>query len=225
MEDIQGFMKHVGSFARFLFACVCVALAAGHTGCDRSGVPKAGTPQAALVVFCAAGLKNPIEAAAKAYEQEAKVSVQLQYGGTGTLLSQIRVAGKGDLFIAADDGAVADARRMDLVREALPVAIQTPVIAVRAGNPKNIRSFADLLREDVKFALANPESASIGKSVQAAAGENWTKFSAKVAVMKPTVTEIAADLGIENAFFLEASEGVGIKHFGIWVYLDQHRWI
>ena len=194
MEDIQGFMKHVGSFARFLFACVCVALAAGHTGCDRSGVPKAGTPQAALVVFCAAGLKNPVEAAAKAYEQEAKVSVQLQYGGTGTLLSQIRVAGKGDLFIAADDGAVADARRMDLVREALPVAIQTPVIAVRAGNPKNIRSFADLLREDVKFALANPESASIGKSVQAAAGENWAKFSAKVAVMKPTVTEIAADL-------------------------------
>ncbi len=184
MDHIQGFMKRVGFFA----------LAAGHSGCDRSEVPKAGSPKAVLVVFCAAGLKNPVEAAVKAYEQEAKVSIQLQYGGTGTLLSQIRVAGKGDLFIAADDGAVADARKMDLVREALPVAIQTPVIAVRAGNPKNIRSFADLLREDVKFALANPESASIGKSVQAAAGENWAKFSSKVAVMKPTVTEIAADL-------------------------------
>ena len=31
------------------------------------------------------------------------------------------------------------------------------------------------------------------------------------------VTEIAADLGIENAFFLESSEGVCIKHFGPFV--------
>ena len=31
------------------------------------------------------------------------------------------------------------------------------------------------------------------------------------------VTEVAADLGIENAFFLESSEGVGIKHFGPFV--------
>ena len=40
--------------------------------------------------------------------------MRLQYGPTGALLSNLRVAKQGDLFIAADDGAVADARKFEL---------------------------------------------------------------------------------------------------------------
>ena len=196
MANIQSLMKCPALLPWLSPSSVCVALLAALSGCEKPGGSTPGSPRASLVVYCAAGLKKPVEAAAKAYEQDTQVAVQLQYGGTGTLLSQIRVAGKGDVFISADDGAVADARKLNLVREALPVAMLTPVIAVRSGNPKKIGSLADLLRDDIKFALANPESASIGKSVQAAAGDEWPKFTARVAVMKPTVTEIAADLSI-----------------------------
>jgi len=163
------------------------------SGCGRSGGNAANGP---LTVYCAAGLKKPVEAAAAQFTRELGIEVQLQYGGTGTLLSQIRVAKQGDVFIAADDGAVADARKFGVAIEVLPLAKQTPVIAVRAGNPKGLNTFADLLRDDVKVALANPESASIGKSTRTAAGEQWDKLSSKVAVMKPTVTEIAADLSL-----------------------------
>ncbi len=149
-----------------------------------------------LTVYCAAGLKVPVEAAAQEYQRESGTEVRLQFGGSGTLLSQLRVAKTGDIFIAADDGSVADARKASAIREVLPLAKQKPVIAVRAGNPKNIHAVADLLRDDVKVALANPEAASISRVARSVLGETWPKLAARAAVMKPTVTEIAADLSL-----------------------------
>src|SRR4051794_17055513 len=43
----------------------------------------------ALVVYCAAGLRKPVEEAARDYKTQQGVEVQLQYGGSETLLSQI----------------------------------------------------------------------------------------------------------------------------------------
>ena len=65
--------------------------------------PAANAPvREPLVVYCAAGLKTAVEAVAKDYEREQNVVVQLQYGGSGTLLSNLRVAQRGDLFIPGD---------------------------------------------------------------------------------------------------------------------------
>ncbi len=163
---------------------------------QRRGTTTAGTTATALTVYCAAGLKQPVEAIAAKYRAEFGVEVQLQYGPTGALISNLRVAKRGDLFIAADDGSIADARKFELVREVLPLVRQHPVIAVRAGNPKNIRTLADLLREDVKLALTNPDAASISRVTKAALGDTWAKLAARATVMKPTVTEIAADLSL-----------------------------
>ena len=152
--------------------------------------------QQSLVVFCAAGLKKPVEAAAADFEKETGVSVSLQFGGTGTLLSQLQVAKSGDLFIAADDGSLADARKRDLTREAVPIAVQRPVIAVKSGNPKKIATLDDLLRPEVKLALPNPEAASVGKVARQLLGARWQPLVDRAAVMKPTVTELAADLSL-----------------------------
>ena len=160
---------------------------------NRGESAAAGEP---LTVYCAAGLKKPVEAVAAAYESETKTRVQLQFGGSGTLLSQIRAANRGDLFLAADEGTVNDARGFGVIKEVLPLAIQTPVIAVAKGNPKNIHALDDLMRADVRVALANPEAASIGKITRAATGAKWEELKSKAAVMKPTVTEIAGDLSL-----------------------------
>jgi molybdenum ABC transporter molybdate-binding protein len=152
-------------------------------------------------VYCAAGLKKPIEAIAAQYREEFGTQIELQFGGTGTLLSQLRIANKGDLFIAADDGSLADARKLEVIREVLPLAVQHPVIAVAKGNPKGIATLADLEKPDVKLALPNPEAASIGKVAKNILGASWDTLAKKAAVMKPTVTEIAADvkLGASDA--------------------------
>lgn len=154
---------------------------------------------ATLTVYCAAGVKKPVEMAAEAYRKEFGVTISLQYGGTGALLSAIRVARNGDLLIAADDGSVADAQRLGLVREVIPLAKQRPVITVAKGNPKRIAALDDLLRDGVRFALANPESASIGRTVRRVLAGRWEEFRARALVLKPTVMDIASDVALGAA--------------------------
>ena len=170
-----------------------VALLLGGLAWKQMSHPAA---QNELTVYCAAGLKKPVEAIAMQYEQEIGTKVNLQYGGTGTLLSQIQVAKRGDIFIAADDGSLADARKLDVIREVIPIALQHPVVAVKNGNPKGIAKLDDLLKDGIKFALPNPEAASIGKVSKQLLGSRWDSFATKASVMKPTVTEIAADVTI-----------------------------
>lgn len=158
----------------------------------------------ALTVYCTANLKKPVEEIAAQYGKERGIEVRLQYGPTGTLLSQLQVAKRGDLIIVADDGSLEDARRENLLQKSLPLTEQHCVIAVKQGNPKNIRTIAHLLRPDVKLALPNPESASIGKVARQLLITQWQKLEEKAAVMKPSVTEVAADvqLGAVDAAFV-----------------------
>ncbi len=149
-----------------------------------------------LTVYCAAGLKKPVEEIALAYQKETGTEVRLQYGGTGTLLSQIKIAKQGDLFIAADEGSLADAKKMGVTREEFQLVKQTPVLAVAKGNPKHITSLESLKGSEIKLALPNPEAASIGRVAKRLLGPEWDALAAKAAVMKPSVTEIAADLSL-----------------------------
>lgn len=149
-----------------------------------------------LTVFCAAGMKKPVEEIALAYQKETGTEVRLQYGGTGTLLSQLKIAKQGDLFIAADDGALGDAKKQGLTKEEFHLVKQRPVIAVARGNPKHVDGLAALKKTEIKLALPNPEAASIGRVTKKLLGAEWDALATKAAVMKPTVTEIAADLSL-----------------------------
>jgi molybdenum ABC transporter molybdate-binding protein len=173
-----------------LLSLLCTGLGAA---CRKNNV---ATAKPGLVVYCAAGIRKPLEAVAAAFEAECGLPVSFQFGGSSTLLSQLRVAKSGDLFIAADAETMATAKGLDLTREVLPFATLTPVVGVRTGNPKAVARFEDLLRPEIRLALTNPETASIGKTVRAAAGDRWETLSQKAAVMKPTVTEGAADLAL-----------------------------
>src|SRR5262249_22502559 len=142
-----------------------------------------------ILVYCAAGLRIPVEAAEKAYGGK----VQLQYGGSNTLLSNAEVSGKGDLFIAADDSYLKLAREKGLAAESIPLARQTPVLAVAKGNPKQILTLAGLMRADVKVVQANPDAAAIGKLVRGKLEKSvqWAALKEKTLVFKPTVNEVA----------------------------------
>jgi molybdenum ABC transporter molybdate-binding protein len=157
---------------------------------------QAGKP---LLVYCAAGIQAPVDAVARAYEKRYGVKVQLQYGGSGNLLANLKVARTGDLFIPADQTYVALGRQQGLLAEVIPLATQHPVIAVRRGNPKQIRDLKDLVRNGVKVSLANPEAASIGsitKKILSASGdwETLERQTRQTGVFKPTVNEVANDV-------------------------------
>jgi molybdenum ABC transporter molybdate-binding protein len=186
----SAWLTFLGSVGLFAFLVALLAF-------DPSAWPGARREAARpLVVFCAAGLKPPVEAAARLYQQEYGVEVQLQYGGSNTLLATLQVSDRADLYIPADDSYAVTAREKGLIDEALPLARMRPVVAVRQGNPKQIRSLDDLLSRELRVAQANPEAAAVGKVAKAALTPKgkWDALENRVVVTKPTVNDVAADV-------------------------------
>jgi molybdenum ABC transporter molybdate-binding protein len=145
-----------------------------------------------IFLHCAAGMKPPVQATIDRYAREYGVQVTTNFGGSGTLLSGIQASKRGDLYLAADVSYIDIAHKKGLLLEMLPLASMKAVIAVKKGNPKNIETIDDLLRPGVKFAIANPEAASVGKltrKVLTATGQ-WDAVNKKKTVTQPTVNEI-----------------------------------
>ncbi|MCA9258632.1 MAG: molybdate ABC transporter substrate-binding protein [Planctomycetales bacterium] len=158
---------------------------------------------AELIVYCAAGLRAPMQQVAKQYEQEFGVAVRLQLGGSNTLLSQLEVAQMGDLFVAADDGYVKLARDKGLIAEEFAVASMLPVVVVPKDNPANVRSIDDLLRTDVRTALASPDQTAMGKATRDCLQKQgaWNALEARVrqdGIFKPTVNDVASAVALRS---------------------------
>src|SRR5262249_26649653 len=92
----------------------------------------------------------------------------------------------------------APARKDNLIVEVLPLAQMAPVLAVRKGNPKNLRSLDDLLRTKARLAQANPDAAASGKLVRQALQKiaRWEGVRKLLVVEQPTVNDVANDIKI-----------------------------
>jgi molybdenum ABC transporter molybdate-binding protein len=159
-----------------------------------------------LVVYCAAGIKEPVEAVARDYERRYGVPVQLQYGGSQTLLANIEVSHRGDLYLPADDSYVRAAQDKGLIAETIPLARMRPILAVARGNPRGITSIDALLRPGVRVALANPGAAAVGKLTRDALRRSghWAELEGRATVSKPTVNDVASavQVGAADAGFV-----------------------
>lgn len=178
-----------------IFVVLVVALVR-HSTPDRN--QKTGNVKT-LFMYCAAGVKPPVVAAARDFEKETGIRIQLQYGGSGTLLSSLQASKVGDLYLAGDASYTRIGVEKGVLEEVVPVAYMTPVLAVQKGNPKKIHSLDDLTRSDVRVALGNPEAASIGKQTRMLLTKSghWDAVKANVTkngVFKPTVPEVANDI-------------------------------
>lgn len=164
-----------------------------------------------LVMHCAAGIRVPVEEVAAEYEEKYGVHIELQYGGSNSLLTQIQVDkySTSDLYLAADDFYTDKAHEEGLAEETLSIAYMRPVIAVAKDNPQNIQSIRDLLKSDIRVSLGSPEQAAVGRAVrkrlkphQIDDSDLWTKLEehvTDVGVFKPTVNDVANDVVIGTA--------------------------
>lgn len=149
-----------------------------------------------LLLYCAAGMKPAIAEIIESYTAEINQPVEVQYGGSGTLLSNIEVSKRGDLYLAADQSYIEIAEKKGLTAETFELASIRPVIITAKGNPKNILTLTDLSRPDIKLSLGHPQAASIGKQTQKILSQinAWKPIEKAVTsrgVFKPTVPEVA----------------------------------
>lgn len=149
--------------------------------------------QKTILVYCAAVVKPVLEEVAKVYYKETGIQIDLQYGGSGTLLANIRVAKQGDLYLSADASYMQQAIAYNIIQQSKPLVAITPVLAVSANNPKNITTIKDVCKKGIRFGIANPDAASVGtvtKKILQESG-NWDAVKKCVYVQMPTVSDVA----------------------------------
>jgi molybdate transport system substrate-binding protein len=159
-----------------------------------------GGPAQQGMIYCAAGLQPPVSEILSAYEAAHHIKFATKFAGSGSLLSEIRVAG-GDLFLAADRLYLTQADQMKLVTEVVPIAYQYPIIVVPKGNPQRITGLSDLLKPGVRLSLADPQRAAIGKVVSGILDRDgrWAALWKRAVIQRETVNEVANDVKLAAA--------------------------
>ena len=117
-----------------------------------------------LLVYAGAASKPPTEEAAKLYEQKTGVKVELVFGGSGSVLSQMRLSKQGDIYFPGSSDYMEKAKREgDVFGDSEKVIVYlVSAINVAKGNPRRIRTLKDLTKPGLRIAIGNPETVCVG---------------------------------------------------------------
>lgn len=117
-----------------------------------------------ILLFAGAASKPATEEVIQLFKKKFDLSVDVSYGGSGFVLSQMKLTKKGDLYFPGSSDFMEIAKREGIVfpeTEKIVVYL-IPAICVQKGNPKKIQSLKDLTKEGIRVAIANPEFVCIG---------------------------------------------------------------
>jgi molybdate transport system substrate-binding protein len=117
-----------------------------------------------ILIFVGSASKPPTEEVVRVFQQKTGIPVDVIFGGSGFVLSQMKLAKKGDLYFPGSSDFMEKAKKETLVfpeSEKLVVYL-VPSINVQKGNPKGIHSLKDLTRGGIRVAIANPEMVCVG---------------------------------------------------------------
>ena len=111
------------------------------------------------MVFAAASLTASFQDLATAFEADhPDAKIDLHFAGTPQLVLQVREGAPVDVFASADETNMQRVVEMGKTLAAPVVFARNRLTIVTVtGNPKGIRSLADLAREDVRVVLCGPE--------------------------------------------------------------------
>jgi molybdate transport system substrate-binding protein len=117
-----------------------------------------------ILIFAGAASKPPTEEAAKVFEKKSGVKVNLTFGGSGFVLSQMTLAKTGDIYFPGSSDYMEIAKKKDLVfpESEQRVVYLVPSLNVQKGNPKAVKTLKDLTKPGIRVAIANPESVCVG---------------------------------------------------------------
>jgi molybdate transport system substrate-binding protein len=124
--------------------------------CSESSAGSAAPP---TMVFAAASLTAPFEAIAQEFERRHPgEELDLHFAGTPQLVVQTREGAAVDVFASADE---VNMQKLVEAGQVLPhprtFAQNRLTIVTAEGNPKGIKSLADLARTDLRVVLCGPE--------------------------------------------------------------------
>ncbi len=140
------------TFLCLVFLLVSVLLKEAHSSSER------------ILIFAGAASKPATEETIKVFQEKFGVRVDVTFGGSGFVLSQMKLSRKGDLYFPGSSDFMEIAKKEKLVfpESEKMVVFLIPAINVQRGYPKGIYSLRDLLKEGIRVAIANPVMVCVG---------------------------------------------------------------
>jgi molybdate transport system substrate-binding protein len=122
------------------------------------------TPSKSIAVFAGAAAAPVYGEAAKLFKDKYGVKVELRLGGSGSVLSAMKIAKTGDLFIPGSPEFLLEAAKSNIIDKGSvkKLAYLVPAIIVQKGNPHNITSLEDLCKPGLRVGIADPVSVCVG---------------------------------------------------------------
>ncbi len=173
--------------ARFAWALVLGAgLAAG-----------CGGPEAGLTVHCGAGIKPPVAELIELFAKEHGVRIDADYAGSEVLLSKIKLARSGDVYMPGEKHYLDMAEKEGFILEQKTVCCFVPAILVQKGNPRKVQGLRDLLQPGLKLGLGDPRACAVGrqaKKIMEKNGIDWAAVEKNTVFRSMTVNELGLQI-------------------------------
>lgn len=120
--------------------------------------------QKTIIGFCGSASKPATEEAAGVFQKKTGIAVELHFSGSGTMLSQMKLSRRGDVYMPGSPDYMTKAVLDGVVDRGTVkiIAYLVPVIDVQKGNPKNILTLSDLARPGVTVGIGNPNAVCVG---------------------------------------------------------------
>jgi molybdate transport system substrate-binding protein len=147
-----------------------LALVADLSGCGQK-TPSSATASTSsahsIVVFAAALLKPAFTLLAGKFQSDnPRATIDFDFATSSELANKLTQGANADVFASADSAQMDTVVKADLTTsDPVNFASNTLVIVTAPGDPKQIRSFADLARPDVRVAVCQA-SAPCGSAAQ-----------------------------------------------------------
>jgi len=151
-----------------------------------------------VVVFAGAASAPVLEEAAQMFKAKYGVKVEIRLGGSGNVLSAMKISKTGDVFIPGSPDYLLQADKLGVVNitsgHVTVFAYLVPAIIVQKGNPKNITALEDLARPGIRVGIGDPESVCVGLYARDLLERNhlWENVSRNIVVYAQSCDATAA---------------------------------
>jgi molybdate transport system substrate-binding protein len=180
-----------------VFVCGCTGQSDTVSPTDSQGE----VPSETLLVYCGAGLRDPMEEIAEIFEAREGVGIEFTFGGSAQLLSQIELYQKGDAYMPGARSYIESAMEKGFVDKTEDVVYHVLAIAVPKGNPANITSIEDLANPGVRVAIGEPTGPAVGSAAKKMLEKDglWDAVEANTVVKSGTVNELLVYISMGQA--------------------------
>ena len=186
-----------------IMAAFCLCMVCGCTsGASPTADPQQSlTEEKSLIVYCGAGLRNPMDEIAQVYQEKTGTEIKYTYSGSAQLLSQMELLHKGDCYMPGAKAYIESAAKKGFINSSENVIYHVLAIAVKPGNPKNITTLKDLTEDGVTVAIGEPTGNAVGIATQKVyemAGL-WEELQDNIVVRSGTVNELLVYMNMNQA--------------------------